>query len=1236
MNQSKLSFAKISDFVKAFLIISLISTGILFLLEHEIKYILYIFTVLISGILLLTVFRIQINFNFNLKLFLKFSDYFLILSTIFVFVSNVLGILEPTINFVLTLIVSFFVPGWVLLKILGINLEKEFNFGLLAIIFATSVGLTSIIFLFMLPFKEDASTFIVTVYLAISIIPLLKEKLFNFNKQKNPSIKSTIQRQFNGLDLLLIGILAVFFVSVISILYPQMASFPTDISRHYSDATGLLLTTDIYGSNYPWYHFVLSSIHELSHPQMLLFQTGIAFMSIMVLFSFYIMSKIYLSEFNQRAHIFGTIFFFVFSGFGWIFLISQKFLLPEAGDYFDTLFSSYIASYWDIGLGQGPWLWFWFRPITIGFTIFFLLLYLLKKHSFSRIQYLILTTILMVTLIQVHLPEFLIFVFLLLVVSIVRPKIKLRLKDTAICLIISLALIILFTSYQSLFTSSYHPLGLEKTIALMGISAMILLFVKFPHRPNLSMKIHWKTLTMITLFVYFTFLIYWFYSSDEFSIGTVRTILGVPLEFYPPLLGIVGMLAIPGIFMTLNKYRNNPVIIFVILLISVILIGRLLTFVNAESLFITGYFERRLIPFVYVAASVLAALLVVKFLEKLNIAWNLAYTKKLVFSCIVSLLVIGGISSTFLTIEYHLTNMENSKMTENERKFHSLLQGVDPYSFLLTNTDTTRSFAQYYNLGSNPNHFREQIWTSTNPETTLNAFSTLNSTSIIFLAERDLKQIQKFETGYVSSHLMKIGPRIEKHDGLFVQIPPISSPSSNGEMVLVIPDDKTKYFYAYDILSLGQYNYTTALLSDVSTWKNTKTLVIPTEKLIPEIIDYKERFDISFKKLIVLNLDGFSHFLPVSLISENSLINDNNSTFDKLIQTNVIEDNSGNKLRLPIDLHLNEFSQSLQHLNVTAHYNPDIPFAVNYTMTKNPDEINGDETQSKINNDDIFNIIYLNVFPIIQELNSGNTNSSKLYPILGNLLNFAGNDFPNIDPNIRSKYSFAPVGTIAFNEGVFYGNLEIQSTSGIIHLNSSLVQGTIDNIEFEFNDISKILPINTDKVIIKSIEGKIKNGIGYYTQTILNSSYVNFEGQPTILLFEKNDGNKTIITGNKIEIYLNDSTILMRTPKIISNETAKFENFYSFGTPFNNLQILNKDIIVIGNIEFTTKFSDEFIIATISSLDGDIIQSDLRYEYDELKHLSNIFSLSFFPYLGILLAIFSSASVIIYKKWNNP
>jgi len=455
-----------------------------------------------------------------------------------------------------------------LLRVIGINFEKEFNLGLVAISFFASVGLTAIIFLFVLPIKEETASLLSTVYLVVSLFPLIGDKLHNYQNGKKFNFKEQVQMRFSILDFLLIGVLLTFFVFVISNLYPSMALVPSDIVRHYISAQELLLTPDLYASNYPWYHFVLATTQELSSPPMWLFQTGISFLSVILLISFYLMSKVYLSKINKRAHIFATIFFFVFSGVGWIYFVFLKFSLPETANYYDILIDSNNISFWDIAVGQGPWLWFWFRPITLGFSIFFVLLYLIKKQSLNRIQFIIVTTLLLVTLIQIHIPEFLIFVFFLLIISIVKPSIKLQIKETAICLLVSLAFVSLLTTYQGLFIDSVPALSQQMTLVLIGISGLIFLFVKYPQRPKLVIDINWKFVTLITLFVYLTFLMFWFYNSDNFSLENIEGILGVPWELYPPLLGLVGVISVPGIFLTLKKYRDNPVVIFIILFVD--------------------------------------------------------------------------------------------------------------------------------------------------------------------------------------------------------------------------------------------------------------------------------------------------------------------------------------------------------------------------------------------------------------------------------------------------------------------------------------------------------------------------------------------------------------------------------------------------------------------------------------------------------------------------------------------
>ena len=154
-------------------------------------------------------------------------------------------------------------------------------------------------------------------------------------------------------------------------------------------------------------------------------------------------------ELNKRAPLLATIFFFVFSGFGWIYYLQQRLNLIDLENYFRILLSTIQITYLDTYVGQGLGLWVWLRPVTLGFTIFFVMLYLLKNDSLSKRNYVIITSLLVGSLAGVHFPELVIFVLLIFVLSIFKPSIKLRLKETAISILIGLAIwVFLLFSYQ--------------------------------------------------------------------------------------------------------------------------------------------------------------------------------------------------------------------------------------------------------------------------------------------------------------------------------------------------------------------------------------------------------------------------------------------------------------------------------------------------------------------------------------------------------------------------------------------------------------------------------------------------------------------------------------------------------------------------------------------------------------------------------------------------------------------
>jgi hypothetical protein len=897
MFKSELIPAKMFRGLTASFTIAIILSLVIFLLNHPIKYVLYIFGLSLTGLLFLMAFRYDYKFRLPMHLPVKIIDYFFILCSVLVLVSNILGNPIVIINFILSVIVSFFLPGWVLLRLLQIDCVQRTNVGLLVLSFSISIGLSSLISMFALLFRTStAGIFLSIIYVSISLLPLLKDRFYKFSEKRRQSFSRNHEGEHNLFDLLLLAWVSLFFIFVISSLYPQMAYVPGyDIVRHFSATKGLILAPDMYNSEYPWFHFTWMSLKELSAAPMWLFQSGVAYLSIFLIFSFYLMAKAYLSDVDRRAPLLATVFFSVFSGFGWLYFIKKVIDMPDISKHFDVISMAYNASYLDIGVGQSSWLWLWFRPITLGFTILFVLLYLMRREDLTKQKYIIISSLLILTLSQIHFSELVIFIVLLFVLALLFPTVKLRLKETSISILIGLAASVPLTiGYQSLLRSE-HFLPWSSygyLFVLAALAGLVFILVRYSRRPKVSLRTDSTLVTLIILSLYCISLFYWLSNADSSSIkaATDSTILAVPWEFYPTLLGLVSIIAIPGVILVVKKYRSHPIIIFTVLFILAIVFGRIITYVNASFEY-TGYWERRFIPFVYVSCSLLAPIVVLSVIKQLKqqqereVVRRLKGLKNVTTVGILSFLVLGGILSTFLSVEFGILGNQKYALTDNETKLQSSLNNADPYSTLLTVTERSRNIAEYANLGYNINYFRNQLWPSESPELPLNILSSLNSSAIIYLNKQDLEEIttnKNYENGYIASHLLKVAPVTkEGFGGEVLQTPRLTPPSSRSDMVLVLPESSDKlhnYYYAYDILSLGGYSYTTAPLSDIDSIRKAGIVVAPNEEIALRLMDYKREYGLQYKKLIVLNLDGYGHLVDIGSAQSSPSVVENNAS----------------------------------------------------------------------------------------------------------------------------------------------------------------------------------------------------------------------------------------------------------------------------------------------------------------------------------------------------------------------
>lgn len=889
-----------------FIVISLVILLINTYLGFNLFY--YVFTLSITVIIILMFFGKDVLISNPIAIHRNTIDIiFLVSSILLVFLTyfESSDIIPNLLRICLSLLLSFFLFGWIIIRYFKHNQVNKI--ASIVISFSLSIGLNSIIYTGILLNNVEPSGLIVSLlFFLVSTIPIIHKYLIN--KKSTITISEKKKEKYSIIEISVLGWLTAFFLYSISSIYPAFVDVPGyDIVRHYGTISLLPTNEDIFQSPYPWFHFSLAFFNDLSGSDRWLFQTAVSFTSILIIFSFYIMAKAYLYKFNRYAHLLSTIIFTSFSGLGWIFYYQNLPALLDLDQLLDILSISYVATYFDIGVGQSTWLWLWYRPITAGFVLTFLLLYLLKNNLFNGLGNTFFISFILITLGFVHFPGFLTFILIIFILALLIPRVNLRLKEMLHSIIISIPLFILLIIFYELFLgTNSKTLNLMYLVTLEMISILALIFLKYPNRKKIRININHKRIISIILLIYSIIFVFWLTNIDQIKtsiyniLGYPGDLLSVPIVIYPALLGLAGFLAIPALVFILKKDIKNPLVIFPIIFIFVLILGKIISFINFNYSNL-DYWERRLIPYLWISVSILSSIVLLSLSIKIKSLKpkikSLKYIKIPLLSIFITLVLIGGTLSTFITIDYQSAIISRYKMSGEENILLNNLTMQDPYSTLLTLTDRSKNLAEYLDFYYKIGYYRDQIWPSQSPELPLYIMSGLNTSALIYLNNKDFDEISNrgFQNTYLTSHLLNHGPTISKNDSLgkIIKMPPLAPVSSTSHMVLIIPNELSKSsYFAYDFLSAGRYNFTTAILSDISTIRDAKVLVVSDESIADIIIQSKDELDLKFENLIVLNLNGYEVFGQVPGRYINSSLENNSSILseykDSILKNNII------------------------------------------------------------------------------------------------------------------------------------------------------------------------------------------------------------------------------------------------------------------------------------------------------------------------------------------------------------
>lgn len=1165
-------------------ILLLIITLNLFLFVSNIKYFSIIFNVVL--ILFLTCYligygsNIIIKMKFNFNILFDFSLLFLsilslLLQPIKTTIINMEFYLLP-----IAIILCCFLPGYWLIRLFKLT---QFSSGLeqLSLSFVSSIPLISLIYTFILNFFiEIWRPQILSIFFIFFSSSLVAIK--QIRAQKKPFSRKLYLHQ-----IILFLILILFFVLVVISLYGGFNYLPDlDITRHFESSTQLNLDYTLYRGNELWFHIPISAIQIMSTESITFFNITLVFLSLILIVSFYIMAKTYLYNIDNRLPILATILYFFSSGFGWIYFLNNKLLQIDPSQQFTLLIQSSLKTYNDTYYGSGI-LWFWFRPWTIGFIILFVFIYLLRQSFLTKRVFMSLSSIMGITLIMTHFSEFLFLIVILCCLTFFSPNTNFRAKDLILSNLIAIPFSILISTFYR------NVMGLEVSLSnsFLIISFVILassyILLYFNIRFRIKIKKFRGVIVLIILSFYLGSLLYWManvnqISTSFYAIGTV------PLEFFSLLLGITGLFSILGAVVIIRDFENHHVLIFILIGVFAIMTGKTLSLININYISL-GYTEKRIIPIVSATCSILASVAILETIKETK------SHKEATTALFLSLIIIGGTTSNYVALEFWNLYIPRISFTHEEINSINKLNEANIWSSIISATSRSSAITEFSPIAwVIADTYKKPIWLASNPEMPMSILLSINGSSFIYVNKNDeTTMFNDYNDGFLVQHFFSLAPIYYASQNIKIfKLPPMSPPSSISDIVFVLPlnENYNDFFYVIDILSQGKFNYTIVDLSDLNTINTARVIIVPTSDIASKILEYKDKLNLQIEALIVLNLDGYCNST-----SQSSFSYANASCIKGLY----------GEAFLPFNIKVPLFQRNE---SILAYFEPaHIPFS----------------SCSNIKN---IMIYYINIYPIIQELETTSNKTRELFSMLGSIIKVSGIILPSYNFNKINPYSVIN-NLFAFKEIDSTGQMIINSCSMVFsNFSNDRFNAKIGNVTIETNNVSKLIFVGAETIDVITDDITITNRYSFYLESYLEQPNIEAEGKNLTAYVFRKDGTLEVFKGETMKLKPNSVHLLARQPTLTITGNAIFKSFYGYGDLAGILQTLGQDLQITGEIKFKIEYSDTYLVGHNFEFYGDYKRNPPVYEYDEIK--------SFINYLPYVFLVFVSLSFysFYYKK----
>ncbi|MEM3797506.1 MAG: hypothetical protein QXY74_03600 [Candidatus Bathyarchaeia archaeon] len=778
----------------------------------------------------------------------------------------------PIQNYILLLAsigVIFFLPGYFILRLIDVGCSIRsldafvFSF-LLSYFYTPFVGLISLLFL-----GKISTVF----YLSISFLLLICTYALGIFLKKN--VKMNRRDGKVHLDLILLITIIAFFVATLA-FSKDYGYIMCDIWVHQGASLSIVkYGLDAVRMPSGWLHVGLACLFGFYGFPIINSTLVINLLQIMPILAFYCMARQIFKEQSNALGSISTIFFSLFSGFGWIFALlmqtdnwNSALVHTASVAANDTLFSNL----WSLP-GLSP-------ALGVGFTAFFALIYLLFCTSKSRKTVITLTLLTFITGWFVHISEVLVFIALLIMLLLCgfMSRHSLSISIASISGLFS----VLMASQILPTTGLFHVGFWQSLLLLLFLSTATLLNIIFQKKSrffkrNILDIRHNRTIYMsVTMLILFLWLFsYYLWVQIEPTLWDLRGVNSdirfVPWYAYPIRLGIVGFFALIAMLFDLGSggsFKENIGHISSLLILcgGLFFLGKAITIANIYFID-PNYWEICIVRyFLYAIISLIATVFFARILSFMSVRIRsiLNIKRKLLIglatSVLLSSILIIGTTSTLFSIDYWADQSRSTvsedlniaKVTAEESAplRNALFVGFSPGSMYALDRLGVKRISE---------PMRGIIISSSNAETYYFETWFTGTNYLLYIYEFDDYVLKSNRDSFICTNVLQaFDPVYKINETLIYELPYGVPPTTESEVLLLTPTG-SPYTSILNAFAQTNSSYDVALPS-AFTNLYYPIIVLPYDPLDNELSQkLTKRLD-EGATLIVFNVDKLGNF----------------------------------------------------------------------------------------------------------------------------------------------------------------------------------------------------------------------------------------------------------------------------------------------------------------------------------------------------------------------------------------